>query len=121
MPLASSGRLIDLSDRGAVSHRAPLLVAHRGAVGPSVPENTLAALDRAAETGFDLVEIDVEATRDGVPVLFHHDPAGTMRTACGVDAAVSDLTAADLHAVRYRASDQPLPRLEEALAHCANR
>jgi glycerophosphoryl diester phosphodiesterase len=52
------------------SHRAPLIVGHRGASSVA-PENTLAALARALEDGADGVEFDVRLARDGVPVVIH--------------------------------------------------
>lgn len=45
--------------------------AHRGLVGPEVPENSLAAFRAALAAGADTVETDVQLTRDGVPVLVH--------------------------------------------------
>lgn len=51
---------------------APLLIAHRGG-SALAPENTLVAFRRAVEWWkADLLEIDVHATADGVPVV-HHD------------------------------------------------
>lgn len=47
-------------------------VAHRGA-SASAPENTLAAVRRAIAHDADLVEFDVQRTRDGALVLMH-DP-----------------------------------------------
>ncbi|MER5473465.1 glycerophosphodiester phosphodiesterase family protein [Streptomyces sp. NPDC002935] len=49
---------------------APLIVSHRGA-SAYAPENTLAAIDHAAELGFDWVENDVQRTRDGRLVVLH--------------------------------------------------
>ena len=49
---------------------APLIVAHRGASGHA-PENTFAAFDRAVALGFPDIELDVQASRDGVPVVLH--------------------------------------------------
>jgi glycerophosphoryl diester phosphodiesterase len=49
---------------------APATIAHRGA-SAEAPENTLAAVARAVELGCDLVEVDVQRTRDGVLVLTH--------------------------------------------------
>lgn len=49
-----------------------LLLGHRGAVHPTAPENTLAAVERALRQGADGVEVDVRVTADGVPVC-HHD------------------------------------------------
>jgi len=48
----------------------PTLIAHRGASGDA-PEHTLAAYRRAIEVGADLVEPDIQITRDGVPVCLH--------------------------------------------------
>lgn len=48
----------------------PLVVAHRGA-SAYAPENTLAAVDKAHELGFDWVENDVQRTRDGRLVVLH--------------------------------------------------
>ncbi|TDQ49290.1 glycerophosphodiester phosphodiesterase [Actinorugispora endophytica] len=45
-------------------------VAHRGA-SAYAPENTLAAIDEARARGARVVELDVQRTRDGVPVLIH--------------------------------------------------
>ncbi|MFF5854052.1 glycerophosphodiester phosphodiesterase [Streptomyces sp. NPDC012751] len=50
----------------------PTVVAHRGASGYA-PENTLAAIDRAAELGFSWVENDVQRTEDGELVVLHDD------------------------------------------------
>ncbi|MGW2694140.1 glycerophosphodiester phosphodiesterase [Streptomyces sp. NPDC001296] len=47
-----------------------VVVAHRGASGYA-PENTLAAIDRAAAMGFGWVENDVQRTKDGRLVVIH--------------------------------------------------
>ncbi|RLL66291.1 glycerophosphodiester phosphodiesterase family protein [Streptomyces sp. Z26] len=49
---------------------APTPVAHRGASGYA-PENTLAAVDKAAALGIRWVENDVQRTRDGKLVVIH--------------------------------------------------
>ncbi|WP_114418855.1 glycerophosphodiester phosphodiesterase family protein [Marinospirillum perlucidum] len=46
------------------------VIGHRGARG-SAPENTLRAINRAAELGVSWIELDVMLTRDQVPILFH--------------------------------------------------
>jgi glycerophosphoryl diester phosphodiesterase len=47
-----------------------LTIAHRGS-SADAPENTLAAVRRAVLDGADLVEVDVQRTRDGALVLLH--------------------------------------------------
>lgn len=50
----------------------PRLIAHRG-VARHFPENTLAALLASEEAGADAVELDVQFSADGVPMVLH-DP-----------------------------------------------
>jgi glycerophosphoryl diester phosphodiesterase len=47
-----------------------MVIAHRGA-SAELPENTLAAFERAAEVGADMIEMDVRASRDGVLYVAH--------------------------------------------------
>lgn len=54
------------------------VIAHRAGPLPA-PENTLAALNRALETDAEIIEIDVQHTRDGVIVAVHD--ADLMRVA----------------------------------------
>jgi glycerophosphoryl diester phosphodiesterase len=48
----------------------PAVIAHRGA-SAYAPENTLAAVDKAAELGIRWVENDVQRTKDGALVVVH--------------------------------------------------
>jgi glycerophosphoryl diester phosphodiesterase len=66
----------------------PLNIAHRGA-SYDAPENTLAAFDLALRLGTDGIELDVQLSADGVPVVLHdttlnrttdgHGPVGGWR------------------------------------------
>ena len=47
-----------------------LIIGHRGAAGLA-PENTLEALQKGYDVGADMLEFDVQLTRDGVPVVIH--------------------------------------------------
>jgi hypothetical protein len=99
--------------------RRHFLIAHRGGVvGPGSPENSLAAIRGAAEQGYAAVELDVRASKDDQPVLFHGDWSRTLRVSCGVDRAVHELTLAELRALRYLATDEPVVALADALALC---
>jgi glycerophosphoryl diester phosphodiesterase len=96
-----------------------LVVAHRGA-SAEVPENTLAAFERAVEVGADAVEFDVRLTRDGVAVVMHD--AEVDRTTDG-RGLVRDHSLAGLKRLRVRAGAdrQEVPSLEEALAALSGR
>ncbi len=62
------------------------LVAHRG-YARRYPENTLAALEGAVAAGARSIEVDVQLTADGMPVLFHDRDC---RRLCGVAGAIGD-------------------------------
>ncbi|GGE37234.1 glycerophosphoryl diester phosphodiesterase [Primorskyibacter flagellatus] len=53
-----------------LSGQAPLVIAHRGASG-YLPEHTLGAYELAIRMGADVVEPDLQTTRDGVLVAMH--------------------------------------------------
>jgi len=61
-----------MPDHKTPTSQMPKIVAHRGASGDA-PENTLAAIRMAADHGATWIEIDVNISRDAVPVLFHDD------------------------------------------------
>lgn len=47
-----------------------IVCGHRGYAG-KYPENTMSAFIAAAELGVDMIEVDVVASKDGVPVICH--------------------------------------------------
>jgi glycerophosphoryl diester phosphodiesterase len=91
-----------------------LILGHRGAVHPTAPENTLAAVDRALRQGADGVEVDVRVTADGVPVC-HHDPS--MERTAGDRRLVALTAYADLPWI----GSHRVPRLSEVLDVVAGR
>jgi len=74
------------------STRTVEIIAHRGAAA-SRPENTLAAINKAADDGADWIEIDVQETADDEVVVAHD--SDFMKLA-GVDLKIWDATMADL-------------------------
>jgi len=50
--------------------KKPRIIGHRGAAGEA-PENTLVSIRKAFEQGADLIELDVQGTRDGQVVVIH--------------------------------------------------
>ncbi|WP_327237469.1 glycerophosphodiester phosphodiesterase family protein [Streptomyces sp. NBC_01317] len=98
-----------------------MVVAHRG-YWRGAPENSLRAVDLAVGKGAEVVEIDVQRTRDGQLVLMHDDTVN--RTTDGTG-RVADLTLDQVKALRLRAglggaqaalTDDRVPTLAEALA-----
>lgn len=88
--------------------------AHRGLkdnAGNS-PENSLRAFLLAVENGFG-IELDVQLTRDRVPVVFHDR---TLERACGLATPVKEITLQEMKTLRLFNSDEAIPTLEEALA-----
>jgi glycerophosphoryl diester phosphodiesterase len=65
----------------------PQLVAHRG-YPRHYPENTLIGLEAAIAAGARFVEVDVQVSRDRVPVLFHDRD---LKRLCGVPGKIHDL------------------------------
>jgi glycerophosphoryl diester phosphodiesterase len=63
------------------SRPTPEIIAHRG-FSARAPENTLASLEAAIETGVESVEFDLHTAACGTPVLFHDVMLG--RTTNGV-------------------------------------
>jgi len=74
----------------------PAVIAHRGASGHA-PENTLAAIHKAHDFGATWIEIDVNISKDGVPVLFHDDGVERCSTGTGlvIEHSLNDLKALD--------------------------
>lgn len=77
----------------------PELIGHRG-YPRRFPENTLAGLEGAIAAGAHWVEVDVQLTRDLVPVLFHDE---NIRRVCGMEGTISHYTFEELR--RFSASE----------------
>ncbi|NDJ63176.1 MAG: glycerophosphodiester phosphodiesterase, partial [Chloroflexi bacterium] len=82
-------------DRTIPHHaRRVLCIAHRGASAVA-PENSAEAIQKAAELGADLVEVDLRSTADDAPVIAHDD---SLKRVYGVDGLISELSLAELQA-----------------------
>ena len=98
------------------------IIGHRGTPScPQHPENTLQSIRAALEAGADGVEIDVQATSDGVLVLAH-DPelSRVLGTAAGTGPVVARTPFASLRALRLP-NGARIPTLPEALDLAAER
>ncbi|MEM0157509.1 MAG: glycerophosphodiester phosphodiesterase [Thermoplasmataceae archaeon] len=96
-----------------MSGRGPekfLIIGHRGFPGLA-PENTLRSFQMALASGADGVELDVQISRDGVPVIFHDFTALRM---CGHDNSISAMNFREIRDLRVAGSEL-IPTLKEAL------
>lgn len=57
-------------DQNSISDKEFLVIAHRGA-SYYAPENTMSAFRLAHEMKADMIELDVQLSKDGIPVIFH--------------------------------------------------
>ncbi|MDX6356520.1 MAG: glycerophosphoryl diester phosphodiesterase, partial [Streptomyces sp.] len=99
------------------ARRRTQTVAHRGDPYHH-RENTLSSVRSALVKGADVVEIDVQLTRDGVPVLLH-DP--TLERLWGRPKPVASLTAAEVERITGGGVPTLAAALAELLAHPTGR
>lgn len=95
------------------SERRVLRIAHRGA-SAYAPENTLAAIAKAAALGADMAELDVQISVDGVPVILHDADLARTTNGSGMvrEHLVSELKELDA------GDGEQIPTLEEAILSC---
>ena len=105
------------------AERPTWVIAHRGA-SRDCPENTIAAFDEALRQGCDGIELDVQLSRDGVPVVYHDK---TLTKAGGGRRRVAQLAQRELAALEVggwfdaRFSGQRIPALEDVLERYGGR
>ncbi len=128
-------------NRPAKGSFSGVLYAHRGLFDPkaNIPENSLAAFRRAVDAGYG-IELDVQLTADGIPVVFHDGKLARMARrerrgekgsvagrpkegASSVDllqtpevpGRVLDYTLKELHRFHLLDSEEKIPTFEEVL------
>lgn len=116
LKIAPLPELIDVWDTAKFRARRPLLIAHRGGVvGGGTPECSQLAVELAAAHRYGMVELDVMASKDHHPVVFHDEK---MMDACGVDGQISDFPLEDVTQIRFLKSDQVVTSLDTMLGLC---
>lgn len=91
--------------------------AHRGLHDAGVPENARSAFERAAMAGYG-IELDVQRSSDGLPVVFHDETLDRMTAESG---ELARRSAAQLGAIRIAGTAQTIPTLRQVLADVAGR
>jgi len=92
-------------------------IAHRALHGLAGPENSRAAIAAAVTAGYAL-EIDLQASADGVALVFHDHNLERLTYAAG---AVADRPAHELTDLPLRGTSECIPTLREVLALVAGR
>ena len=115
--LAAAYLLLIMPRMGAKPDSAHLmghLYAHRGLHdnAADAPENSMAAFKKAVDAGYG-IELDVQLTRDRIPVVFHDE---TLRRVCGAEGKVRDYTFEELQQFALCRSQERIPRFEDVLA-----
>ncbi len=95
-----------------------LVVAHRGD-WRYAPENSLPAIDNAIKIGVDIVELDVQRTKDGQIILMHDSKLDRTTTGKGL---ISEWTLDSIRTLKLKngcniKTKEIVPTLEEALNH----
>ena len=87
--------------------------AHRGLFDnkSDAPENSLAAFALAVKNGYG-IELDVQLSKDNIPVVFHD---ATLKRMCGVDGNVWDYTLEELQQMKLATSNQTIPTFADVL------
>lgn len=87
--------------------------AHRGLHDnqTDAPENSMCAFRKAVEAGYG-IELDVQMTKDGIPVIFHDF---TLDRMCGVPGKIGEFTYEELQKLYLLKTQEKIPALEEFL------
>lgn len=90
---------------------ASLRIGHRGAAGYA-PGNTLLSIRKALQIGVDLVEVDIQRTRDDRLIILHDRFLQPSTTGNGL---VRGRSLDEIRKLRTVPGDQPIPTLTEVL------
>ena len=87
--------------------------AHRGLHDnkSDAPENSMKAFQKAVDAGYG-IELDVQLSKDQIPVVFHDE---TLNRMCGVDGKVWQYTLKELQKMKLADSDETIPTFEAVL------
>ena len=111
-----SVNLVDFRNRQSIERQKPILIAHRGGViTERTPECSLAAIRLAKQQGYAMVELDVQQSRDGIPIVFHDSD---LKEACGIDNRIADMDSEQIVKVKFSRTDKTIVTLDRALEEC---
>lgn len=88
-----------------------IYIAHRGLHDKNIPENSMAAFERAIKCGY-AIELDVQKTSDNQLVIFHDESLYRM---CGVKKKITECTFTELGGLVLKESSEGIPKLIDVL------
>lgn len=90
--------------------KRPLIIGHKGAPEHELG-NTLPSFKRAIEIGVDMIELDVQETKDAVLVVFHDWDLSNLSAS---DAVIGEMACADIQDIELQGGYR-IPTLDEVL------
>ncbi len=117
MPVMSQERAQQIREKLLDRNLNSVIVVSHRADWRNFPENSLEAIQSAIDMGVDVVELDLQRTKDGVLILMHDDRLDRTTTGRG---KVSDWTLDSIRTLRLKngcniKTIHKIPTLEEAL------
>ena len=108
-----------LSDLAAPANQSVLVVSHRGD-WRNAPENSLQAFQNSIDMGVDMVELDLQKTKDGEIIVIHDRTLNLTTNGSGM---TDDYTLAELKKLRLKnaaggVTRHTIPTLREAMQLC---
>lgn len=109
--------MMPVPDISTIKNKGFKVIAHRG-YSSQAPENTLAAFQRALETGADMIELDVHLSKDNQVIVIHD---ATLKRTTGESGTVKSKTLTELKQLDAGSwfssefKDEPIPTLEEVI------
>ena len=99
-----------------------IVVAHR-ADWRNYPENSLEAIQSAIDMGVDMLELDVQRTKDGVLILMHDQKLDRTTTGQGniAETTWEEISKLNLKDHKGEVTSYKVPKLEDALLLCKDR
>lgn len=90
------------------------LYAHRGLHNNATdaPENSMKAFQKAVDAGYG-IEMDIQLTKDNIPVVFHDFD---LKRICGAEGVIRDYTYEELQQFKLCKSEERIPLFADVLA-----
>lgn len=97
-----------------LNQKKPFVCSHIAAIeGGSKAENNLNNIQKLLDNDIEMIEIDIQITKDNVPVLFHDNTLNAKTNGSG---SISNLTWSQISGIRYKADPtQGIAKLEDAI------